>query len=204
MFRGEAEPRGWARTKVLLHLVRYYRVKKSPSATFPDFHANIATETLGLCCALWLLSGSHWPQAQGSTAWEISDLQWFGNEIKAGSLENGTSAELSLRLAWCLCTTPSHNYLPCLVSQVVWNLINRMCFLNITKHLKCTHHLYFIHFRQNPSRNSQYLEPQKRLLPKASLPANEEKWKRGSSFSRELHHGLTNFGYLMLSDSFRF
>lgn len=84
---------------------------------------------LGLCPALGLLSVSQWPQAQGSTSWEISDLQWFGNDIRGSPARLAASGMGHLqswasRLAWCLCRPKlSHCYLPHLVSQVVWSCV---------------------------------------------------------------------------------
>lgn len=84
---------------------------------------------LELCRGLGLLSVSQWSQAQGSTSWEISDLQWFGNEIRGSPARlaawgTGHLQSWASRLAWCLCRpTQSHNYLPHLVSQVVWSCV---------------------------------------------------------------------------------
>lgn len=76
-------------------------------------------------CVLFLLYGSslflgdHRLRAPHHGRFQIcSDLGMRSAEL----LGSGTSAELSLRLAWCLCRpTPSHNYLPHPVSPVVWS-----------------------------------------------------------------------------------
>lgn len=129
--QGEAEPRGWARTKVLLH-----RAKEAPSATFPDFHTNVATgtcPTLGAVWDLWFLSVSQWPQGHilGDFRFAVAGEWDQQSSCKAGSLRNGT--ELSLRLAG-VCSGQHHSIIIFPISFHRWfgAAINGMCFLNIT------------------------------------------------------------------------